>query len=544
MDHRSARSQNWVILNSTSTISWSTIWSVYPEDSYYGNGLMYAYTPWSGHYEVNDAIWTSAHHTQFYAPGDLLLLGSGRGMLAGGGSYMTAISADRKDFTLVLETMQGNCLRCSGGTTSTQTLTFALVGGGLPTAGTSLAVWQTIKGASFVAQPDVIVAADGTITVTVPADGMLTVSTVRTASHGSFPGSPIPADTPFPLPYADNFDSALYDMLPKYFGDQGGSFAVRHGVVQQVVPADPGPNGWGGNRDPYSLLGDKWADVVVQVAVSFDGSFPDRGDGAPPATDADRAGVSSGNTAAAVRPCDALSPGQRWQFGKVATNYLSLASSAGSVCLDLPGCDTGAALDYYECVTTDCACGCPGFKNLQYVLGAGGALTTPMQSGDCVTATSSNTLVLKACQVGSDGQVWTYNATTMELRVNAPGASKPLCLDAPAPPPPPAPYAGITARAPTYSGAKGEGYTFVTRADASWQLRSGDAIIASGNVTIPYNSSAWHLMSLTTKGTQITARLDGAQLATVSDSAYSAGQVAIGSGYHRAAFDNFSVTPA
>ena len=57
-------SQNWVLLNATSTISWSTIWSVYPKDSYFGNGLMYAFSPWSGSYTVNDAIWTSAHHTR------------------------------------------------------------------------------------------------------------------------------------------------------------------------------------------------------------------------------------------------------------------------------------------------------------------------------------------------------------------------------------------------------------------------------------------------------------------------------------------------
>jgi hypothetical protein len=33
--------QNFVLLNSTSTIAWSTIWSVYPQDIYFGNGLMY-----------------------------------------------------------------------------------------------------------------------------------------------------------------------------------------------------------------------------------------------------------------------------------------------------------------------------------------------------------------------------------------------------------------------------------------------------------------------------------------------------------------------
>ena len=30
--------------------AWSTIWSVYPSFPYFGNGLMYAFSPWSGHY--------------------------------------------------------------------------------------------------------------------------------------------------------------------------------------------------------------------------------------------------------------------------------------------------------------------------------------------------------------------------------------------------------------------------------------------------------------------------------------------------------------
>ena len=55
--------QNFIRANLTSTISWSTIWSVYPVvdgdegsgdklsgDGYWGPGLMYAWQPWSGHY--------------------------------------------------------------------------------------------------------------------------------------------------------------------------------------------------------------------------------------------------------------------------------------------------------------------------------------------------------------------------------------------------------------------------------------------------------------------------------------------------------------
>ena len=62
-------SQNFVKLNATSTISWSTIWAVTDSWRYFGNGLMYAYEPWSGNYTVPPAIWTSAHVNQFAAPG-------------------------------------------------------------------------------------------------------------------------------------------------------------------------------------------------------------------------------------------------------------------------------------------------------------------------------------------------------------------------------------------------------------------------------------------------------------------------------------------
>ena len=57
--------QNFIRMNITATIAWSLIWSVYPGWPYYGNGLMYAYEPWSNYYSVNGPIWTSAHTCQF-----------------------------------------------------------------------------------------------------------------------------------------------------------------------------------------------------------------------------------------------------------------------------------------------------------------------------------------------------------------------------------------------------------------------------------------------------------------------------------------------
>ena len=506
---------------------------------------MYAFSPWSGNYVVNDAIWTSAHHTQFYAPGWRLLMNESRGMLPGGGSYITAVSPDSADFTLVLETMQGNCLRCNGGATAEQTLVFALTNG-LPAPGRVLKVWRTVQGASFEAQPDITVSAAGTITVTVPADGMLTVSTVSTASHGGFPDSPIPADAPFPMPYADDFDEAdnLYDSLPRYFGDQGGSFAVRHGVVQQVVGADPGSNGWGGNRDPYSLIGDRIADVAVSVDVAFHAGAPDRGDGALPP-------VREHNQMATVVACNATDKTQRWDMGVVAPKYVSLAGDSGGVCLDNPGCGgDGTLIDFWPCVLSGGACNDDG---LRWSITSGKALVTPSADGCAVAQADGGIRLTDPCVAHAAGTEWAYDAATKLLSVtNPPGGGAARCLMAlPAPPPPPPPpppdtvaYALIQVRVPNYNGAN-QGYSLVARQTGEWRVLVGESILANGSLPAPFNSSAWHTLSLTAKGAQITAAVDGATvLSTTNSQNAGAGQVAWGSGYHYASFDKFRMAAA
>ncbi|MCX6624605.1 MAG: galactosylceramidase, partial [Acidobacteria bacterium] len=53
----------------TRTITWSLITSYYDILPLPGSGLMRAVEPWSGHYEIQPAIWAAAHTTQFTAPG-------------------------------------------------------------------------------------------------------------------------------------------------------------------------------------------------------------------------------------------------------------------------------------------------------------------------------------------------------------------------------------------------------------------------------------------------------------------------------------------
>jgi hypothetical protein len=91
--------------------------------------------------------------------------------------------------------------------------------GGLLGPGTPLQVWQTTQDAWFVRLDDAVIAADGTLTLDLPADGIVTASSLTTASHGQ-PASPIPSPAPFPLPYSDDFSAYSYDAMPRYLSDQ------------------------------------------------------------------------------------------------------------------------------------------------------------------------------------------------------------------------------------------------------------------------------------------------------------------------------------
>jgi len=527
---------------------------------------MYAFSPWSGNYTINPALWTTAHWTQFISIGwELLTSGSpgGSGMLGDGGSYVAAQSPSKDDFSLVLETLHGNCLRCTGNDAKAQTVVFDLKNFPAAPPGKVLNVWSTNETHYFIPLPPISVSPTGSLTVSIAADAMLTLTTITTGNHGTFP--PAPPDAPFPLPYSDDFTTGYaYDNLPRFFADQAGSFAVRNGALEQVSPMDPGKNGWVTDRRPTSVVGDNaWTDVEVRVSARFSG---DPAHGSPATTAGGEAARWGGSDADPVTlsPCPSpgtpTPPAQSWKFGAVAEGYLSdspaPAPTDAPVCLNVPGCDTSSPLVTYQCVTSGGTCGgASDYSNLQFDFHpSNGTLTSRMPHGGptplCVQAPSSNSVNLATCREGggASGQVWTYNeGSSGTLRVSPSDGSGEKCLTGPLPAPAEAPYTQLCIRASDYDTFGNKAVNALCLQVASlgnWTMLSGPKILGAGFLGGGFNSSTWHTLGLRAKGQNISASVDGQGIWSGGGDGKMNGQVVIGSGYHSASWDNFSVLPA
>ena len=302
-----ARVLNWNYVRGrlTSTTMWSLVSAWYRGLDWFGDGLFSAAQPWSGHFENLEPLFVTAHWTQFTAPGwHYLAHGAGVGWLDGGGSYTTLISggatATAGNFTVVLETMTQNHSQCirdnpriPWSVAPMQTVKLALTRLPLP-LDRKLAVWRSVlfngtthapqsAASLLVREDDATIGADGSVSVAIAADSVVTLTTLRTGSKRAVAPAP-PA--PFPMPYTDSFARGKVDRLPRYFSDQSGSFAFAGDasagseatVLEQQVLSSPSLAGVGWhNKDPpgtLSIVGEyaSMADCVVSVRARIAGS--------------------------------------------------------------------------------------------------------------------------------------------------------------------------------------------------------------------------------------------------------------------------------
>jgi hypothetical protein len=100
------------------------------------------------------------------------------------------------------------------------------------------------------------------------------------------------------------------------------------------------------------------------------------------------------------------------------------------------------------------------------------------------------------------------------------------------------------------NGGPSQGYHLSVKDSGPWTLFKEDAsgntsTLASG--TVAFGLNTWHNLSLSMQGSAIQASIDSQSVATVTDSDYAGGNIALMVGpvnsWNNAQFDNFSVTP-
>jgi hypothetical protein len=239
----------------TKTEIWSPVTSYYDILAAPKSGLMYANTPWSGHYQVQATNWVTAHTTQFAEPG-WQYLDRASGKLAAQGSFVSLRSPNRKDWSVVLETIDAK----------TPQLVTLQIAGGLSTG--TIHVWETNGTRTFDHVSDIEVK-QGSFSYTFDAGSLYSLTTTTGQGKG---GAVPPPGRDFPMPYGDDFEATPLHRSAKYLADQDGAFeatscADRRGTcLEQVVTRRPIP--WGPLPDPFTITGDiNWTDSRIAVDV-------------------------------------------------------------------------------------------------------------------------------------------------------------------------------------------------------------------------------------------------------------------------------------
>jgi len=284
---------HYALRNITASIMWNLLGSYYPGTSWYASSMLTADQPWSGWYGVRGAgstlqlpvVWATAHVTQFAKIGWRYLRNSmGSGELHGGGYYTTLVNSSNSDFALHVVKNSFDHAACtrpalppSEETVEAETVTFVLA----PSMGLgdhpTLACWRSNfeleEPVFFEQQPDIAVQ-NGRFTLRVNVGDYFTVTTVRTATRGSFATAVPPSQPRSPIPVVDDFEAVATSQQPRLWSQMLGAFEVHpdssnasNKVLRQMGSQIPISN-WRGrfSNMPGTIVGMReWQDVSISV---------------------------------------------------------------------------------------------------------------------------------------------------------------------------------------------------------------------------------------------------------------------------------------
>ena len=258
-----AFNESFIRSGATKIVNWYDIAGVYPVEPYSEDpAMILARSPWSGNYEIREALWGYAHYGQFTEVGWQYING-GQGELAGGGSFVS-LKSPSDDYSIIIETKEAK---------ASQQIQF-MIDGGLSTKG--LSVWRSNAREQFIRQTD-IKSVNGNLTLSVDSNSIYTLTTTTGQRKGGFAN--VPVAKPFPFPYRESFDQysapKVRGYLPKYTADIAEVFEIvgcpnRKGkCLRQVIPV--APISWAPEWMPYTILGDEgWQDYEVSADVYLD----------------------------------------------------------------------------------------------------------------------------------------------------------------------------------------------------------------------------------------------------------------------------------
>lgn len=248
---------NYIHNGVTKIVNWYDIAGLYPMEPYPEDPpVVLAYEPWSGHFQVRQALWGYAHYGQFTQVGWEYLNG-GCMDLSGGGSLVT-LKSPKDDYSVIIETK---------GAKAPQTLHFTLAGN---LSDKNLCVWRSDVKEQFIRLDDIKVTGN-TFTLTIDPDAVYSLSTTTGQQKGSYES---PASKPFPFPYCETFeeykDPKKYGYLPRYTADIIGAFEIADrpdgkGKCMQQVVSTPAIS-WAPDWNYYSIIGDSaWTNYDVSA---------------------------------------------------------------------------------------------------------------------------------------------------------------------------------------------------------------------------------------------------------------------------------------
>jgi len=212
---------------------------------------------------------------------------------------VTRVSPDASDFSIVIEKMSHKNSGCARGNNPvvnivTEKIVLDLKGKLLTAAkAKGLHVWYSNMAsgqAEGVNPPDsqvfqkratLPVSDDGSVTITVNVEEMYTITTIATGSKGSHPSQSKP-NTPFPIPFTQDFDLENVSAPPALWYDQMGAWEVQvdpgktGNLMRQVSPVWPAC--WGYScSGPLTYFGPASFNQSDGMVVEIDVKLEDHG---------------------------------------------------------------------------------------------------------------------------------------------------------------------------------------------------------------------------------------------------------------------------